>query len=43
MNATKLSEIIAPTRNIALNAIAFGTERNLKKSNLADENSHQHA
>jgi len=26
MNTTKLSEIIAPTRNIALNAIAFGTE-----------------
>ena len=26
MNATKLSEIIAPTRNVALNAMAFGTE-----------------
>jgi hypothetical protein len=26
INATKLSEIIAPTRNVALNAIAFGTE-----------------
>ena len=26
INATKLREIIAPTRNVALNAIAFGTE-----------------
>ena len=26
INSTKLSEIIAPTRNVALNAIAFGTE-----------------
>jgi len=26
MNATKLRETIAPTRNIALNAIVFGTE-----------------
>jgi hypothetical protein len=26
INATKLNEIIAPIRNIALNAIAFGTE-----------------
>ena len=26
IKATKLSEIIAPTRNVALNAIAFGTE-----------------